>query len=295
MDSKASPLGADTLMKNPFAILRVIKLKSRAEIAAMAHHWLRTRPTLNSDPKRRNLNRTVLGGENPHLEFNKKMKEKGITKFRKNGVLLLEFVLTFSPEYIRDSSTGKYLPDANQRVKKWLTLSKQWIIENYGENCISVIYHGDETTPHLHVAVCPIELKTWKNGKQNWALNARAITGGAKKLSNLQDLYSLALAPTGLIRGLKKSVKTRHSTLKQFYGAIESSKDECEALNLPSPQPTPEGFNTWRKTMNNIITALQEAQQDDYEHLRHLIEELAATNKKLKQQLEQKPSQIHRP
>lgn len=280
-------------MKNPFAILRVIKLKSKASIAAMANHWLRTRPTLNSDPKRRSLNRTLLGGENPYLEFNKKMKEKGITKFRKNGVLLLEFVLTFSPEYIRDPSTGKYLPDANQKVKKWLKLSKQWIIENYGENCISIIYHGDETTPHLHFSICPLELKTRKSGKQEWVLNARAITGGAEKLSRLQGSYASALLPTGLIRGVKNN-NTRHKTLKQFYGAIESSKAECEALNLPSPQPTPKGFNTWRKTMNNVITALQEAQQDDQEHLRRLINELAETNKRLEQQLGQKPSQIRR-
>jgi hypothetical protein len=227
------------------------------------------------------------------LSFKKKIKEKNITKFRKNGVLLLEFVLTFSPEYIRDSSTGKYLPDANQKVKKWLMLSRQWIIENYGDNCISMIYHADETTPHIHVAVCPLDLKTRKNGKQEWALNARAISGGAEKLSRLQDSYAKALVPTGLIRGMKNS-NTRHTTLKQFYGAIESSKADCEAINLPSPQRTPQGFNTWRKTMNNVITALQEAQQDDQEHLRQLISELAATNKKLEQQLDQKPSQIRR-
>jgi hypothetical protein len=90
---------------------------------------------------------------------------------------MLEFVLTFSPDYIRDDQTGVLKPNANQKVRHWLELSKRWMLETFGENCISMIYHSCEKTPHLHCAVSPFELKTRKNGKTEWALNARAITG----------------------------------------------------------------------------------------------------------------------
>jgi hypothetical protein len=271
-------------MSSNKVILRVEKLKTIGEIAAMTNHWLRTRPTPNSDPNRRKRNRIVHGASNPHQEFKELIKRKKITKFRKNGVLMLEFVLTFSPEYIRDSSTGALRPDANQRVKEWLILSRKWMLEKFGDNCISIIYHACERTPHIHCVVCPLELKTRKSGKTEWALNARAITGGADKLSRLQDSYAEALESTGLKRGIKGS-KAKHTTLKQFYGAISESKRECEKLNLPSPSTTPNDLNSWRETMAKIISSLKASEQDDSIRLNRVIDELVKTNHKLESQL----------
>jgi hypothetical protein len=57
-------------------IMRVQKLKSLGEIAGMTHHWLRTRPTPNSDPKKRKLNRVVHGHLNPYQAFKEQIDKK---------------------------------------------------------------------------------------------------------------------------------------------------------------------------------------------------------------------------
>lgn len=276
------------------AIMRVEKQKTEGEIAAMAGHWQRTRPTPNADPARRKFNKCIHGAADPFVAFKKLMQEKGITKFRKNGVLMLEFVLTFSPEYIRDPVSAKYRLDMKDRIAKWAKLSKKWVLDRFGDNCISMMYHADETTPHFHVAVCPLELKTRKSGKQEWTLNARNITGGADKLSKLQDSYADAVSSTGLKRGMRRST-AKHTTIKQFYAAIQESKVECEKLNIRAPDATPKSFNAWRNTMNNVIAALKKAKEDDSEKLHKIIDELVATNERLKQQLENSYNHSQRP
>ncbi|WP_027670737.1 plasmid recombination protein [Rheinheimera baltica] len=99
-------------MSNNYAILRTKKIKSFAALAAMTAHWHRTRPTKNADPKRTKYNRIIHGNKSPYIGVKDLLKKKGITKLRKNGVLAIEYVLAFSPEYLKDSE-GKYLPDCS--------------------------------------------------------------------------------------------------------------------------------------------------------------------------------------
>lgn len=266
-------------MKN-YAILRVEKVKSRAAIAAMSAHWRRTRPTLNANPKRKKSNRVLYGAVDPYKAFRELIAERGITKFRKNGVLLLEFVLAFSPSYLRDKN-GKYLPDASEKLKAWINASLSWIKAEFGDKCISVHLHGDESNYHLHFAIVPLELKTRKNGTQEFALNARGITGGSNKLRKLQSSYADSVKKLGLHRGIKGS-KAKHEDIGAFYSALNFVRDDLHNINAPIPEPHPKKVNVWLERMLQVVSTLKQAQNDERLKLQSIVADLTKTNEKLK-------------
>lgn len=270
-------------MSKNYAILRAEKVKSLAAIAAMSAHWRRTRPTPNANPKRKSNNRVLQGAVDPYKAFQELIAERGISKFRKNGVLLLEFVLAFSPSYLRDEN-GKYMPDARDRLIAWINASLSWINKEFGDKCISVHLHGDESNYHLHFAVVPLELKTRKNGTQAWALNARGITGGSNMLRKLQDSYADSVKKLGLHRGTKGS-KAKHEDIKAFYSALNHAKDDLQSINAPIPEPHPKKVNVWRERMLQVISALKQAQNDERSKLHKMVIDLTKTNEKLKTEL----------
>ncbi|MCG7546259.1 plasmid recombination protein [Pseudoalteromonas sp. MM17-2] len=270
-------------MNRNYAIMRVEKVKSLAAIAAMSAHWRRTRPTPNANPKRKSNNRVLQGAVDPYKAFQELIAERGISKFRKNGVLLLEFVLAFSPRYLRDEN-GKYQPDASKKLKDWINASLSWIKQEFGDKCISIHLHGDESNYHLHFAVVPLELKTRKCGTQEWALNARGITGGSNKLRKLQDSYADSVKQLGLHRGMKGS-KAQHEDIKAFYSALNHAKEDLQSINAPIPKPHPKKVNIWHERMLQVVSALKQAQNDERSKLQRMVAELTRTNQKLRSEL----------
>ena len=223
-----------------------------------------------------------MGGKDPYHAYKEKLNELQITKHRKNGVRALELVLAFSPNFLKDDA-GRYREDARERAKWWEAETVAWLKKTFGERCVSAWRHADESSIHIHAMVVPFEQKVRKNGKIEWGLNARGITGGAEKLSQLQDSYAAATEKY-LIRG-KRNSKIKHTSLKEFYGAIQQSRAECEALEIDAPEPHPEKLNAWRATLTNIIETLKAAKRDDTEKLEFLVAELVKTNESLKQRL----------
>ncbi|QSX35131.1 plasmid recombination protein [Shewanella avicenniae] len=270
-------------MKQDFAIFRIGKLKSKAEISAMSAHWRRTKPTPNVDPTKTKFNRVLMGAADPYKAFCEGVTQRGITKFRKNGVFALEAVLAFSPSFIIDES-GKYLPDAKDKLTQWIKLSKDWLQEEFGERVLSAYLHADERNFHIHCCIHVFELKQRRNGAV-WGLNARAITGGADKLRRLQDSYSSKMNCLGLKRGIRGS-KATHSTVSQFYNAINEAKDVAQSLGLNPPTDSPTAFSPWLKNVEKVITALQKQQQVEKTKLLDLIQELRDTNQRLNYQLQ---------
>ena len=93
-----------------------------------------------------------------------------------------------------------------------MTEAYDWLAEKHGEeNIIMASKHRDETTPHIHIVVVPIDEK----GK----LNARSFIGGTKhRMGDLQDEFygRLKKANIDINRGLKGS-KAKHQTIKQWH------------------------------------------------------------------------------
>ena len=192
-----------------FAILRIEKLKDYGTISAASQHVLRTRPVPNADPRRHQDNQVLIGPKQPG-EVVKSIKHRfeqlGI-KPRKNSVLALQAICTFSPEM------KKHID-----IDQWSKDSVKWLREYFGEeNIISCVLHMDETTPHLHAIITPIT--------RDNRLSAREFVNGKAKLSEMQDSYAKAMEGHGLRRGLRGS-RVSHQHVKVFYGALKKTYEE---------------------------------------------------------------------
>ena len=200
----------------PHAIARIAKLKS-GNVGASEKHTKRERDTPNANPEITNIR--FIGQPDssnlPNLETI--VRERiGQQTIRKNAVLCVEMLLTASPEYFRPldpSKAGYYEP---QRLADFRTAVHGWLDKEYGERIVRAELHLDESTPHVHAYLVPLD----ERGK----LNCRGLFGGRQKLSQFQDSFANAMSPIGLERGIKGS-KARHTTVKQYYAAVTKSPD----------------------------------------------------------------------
>lgn len=198
-------------MADNFAIMRTEKVKSVASLANMEKHCSREKMPKNADPEKATLNKSFINDKLSLPERFAKMT-KGQT-VRKNAVMAVEVMMTASPDAMQSMTS----------LNDWVKENKKWLDREFGKsNVVRMYLHMDETTPHLHAVVIPLDEK----GK----LNCRSFLGGADKLTRLQDTYAKAMQPFNLERGVKGS-KAHHKTVKEFYRAIEGA----ERKSLPEP------------------------------------------------------------
>ena len=88
-------------------------------------------------------------------------------------------------------------------MKQWLEDSKNWVVQEFGDNIVNVIAHFDEKTPHMHVICTPII-----NGK----LSAKEFYT-PEKARHWQASYALA---TGLKKGISSDKKHEDLKSKNF-------------------------------------------------------------------------------
>lgn len=199
-----------------YAIMRTSKVKSVASMANLEKHCSREKMPKNADASKAELNRNYLQDGMTLPERFRQMTEG--QKIRKNAVMGIEVMMTYTPGAL----------DEDKQLVAWQGANVRWLKETFGEdNLVRVWLHRDETTPHLHAFIIPIDEK----GK----LNCRAFLGGADKLSAMQDSYAAAMKPFDLERGQHGS-KAHHTTVKEFYRAIEGAKEQ----SLPKPEITTE-------------------------------------------------------
>ncbi|MGB5634947.1 MAG: MobV family relaxase [Waterburya sp.] len=200
----------------PHAIARIAKLKS-GNVGASGLHTGRARETPNANQKIKNI-RFIGEPDSPDLPSLETIVRDRIGQqtIRKNGVLCVEMLLTASPEYFRPddpSRAGYYEPkklaDFQQSVSSWLN-------DEYGDRIVRAELHLDESTPHIHAYLVPLD----ERGK----LNCRGIFGGRQKLSQFQDSFANAMSPLGLERGIRGS-KAKHTKIQHYYAAINQSPD----------------------------------------------------------------------
>jgi hypothetical protein len=141
----------------------------------------------------------------------------GDQTIRKNAVLAVEFLLTASPEYFRPDDprlAGYY---EQQRLESFQHTACEWLQTRYGNRIVRAELHLDESTPHIHAYMVPLDEK----GK----LNCRALPCGSRyRLSELQDDFALAMKPLGLERGIKGS-RASHTSVRKYYTAVNQSPD----------------------------------------------------------------------
>lgn len=195
-----------------YAVVRFAKLKTAAQMKASANHNFRKEQPLNADPSKQHLNEELIKLDTHDYAdaFKKKMAENNITP-RKDNVKELEIMMTFTKE------------DSGVDLDKWKEKSVGWVQDYFGkENVVSAVYHGDESSPHIHAIVVPIV-----DGK----LYASEYINGKSKCMDMHTSYAKAVEDLGMERGMENT-PVSYETMQQLRAATKKVADE----NLPIPR-----------------------------------------------------------
>lgn len=205
-------------------VLRTKKHKTNGNLAGLNGHLRRTSETLNADSDLTHLNEILRGSPDLQADVRGRLAELGIEP-RINGVLAIEHLISFSPDFVHfHKEDGNYSPRPTADPVSWLVPESQvdvdrldgfkeralaWLDKRFGPgNVVNVHLHLDESTPHIHATVVPID----ERGK----LNCRAFLGGREKMREMQTSIAEEMAPLGLVRGVEGS-KAHHQDVRRFY------------------------------------------------------------------------------
>ena len=221
---------------------RIRKMKDARTISDAYSHNMRLFDVANADPARSDMNRSLVF--TPGCDYNtafdqaiSDLRAEGISvpKVRSDAVRELECVMTFSGD--REDID----------IDEWCRVNMEWLDEEFNPPGHEIRYtdkdgeehtakvqnikfadlHMDETTPHIHAVIVPIN----KEGR----LSARSYLGGldtgSRVLSGMQDRYAAVMNEHfGLERGQKKSTAT-HEELSRYHSYIK------QAVNAQLPAP----------------------------------------------------------
>lgn len=267
---------------NNYELLRAEKIKTRSELKGRLRHAYREQDTPNADPDLLDQN-TSWGATNVKegmARFEAKFETQN--KIRKNAVLGIEYLVTGSPKAINDMGRDKQDQYFDDAIK--------WLKEKHGEENIACysIHRDENTCPHLHVFVVPID----ERGK----LNCRAFLGGTKhRMTDLQDEFHEKVGGrNNLDRGIKGS-KAKHTEVRDWYKLV-NSKEKNIQIDL-NRQVTKKGIIV--NDLENYQELAERVQKDTEKALTREVEagkvtrlhakrrrEAERTSKKLNEKLE---------
>lgn len=202
-------------MSDPFAILRVEKVKNLRHLKGRSDHNSRGdhRGIEHADPDRP---ATLLAGKPDAVEaWNDRMQALNIdpATLRPDAVVGVEWMATASSSFWENATP-------EQRTK-WTDETMAFLTERAGgkDNILNAYLHEDETTPHIQMLSIPaVEKERKKRGRprkgreaisqvaqSSWGLSAKDQIGGTKyRLVEMQDAYAERMEPLGLRRGIPR-------------------------------------------------------------------------------------------
>jgi len=202
-----------------FAIIRMQKFQV-SDVQGIQKHNQR-QGTSKSNPdidySKTEQNYDLLNDQNLKYEseIKEKIAEQVKRKPRANSVVLSEFMVTASPEYMNSLSA--------EEQKTYFEKSLEFIQERYGpKNTLYAVIHHDEATPHMHVGVIPIT--------EDNRLSAKDIFN-KQELRELQEEFPKHLQKHNfeIVRGEKGSEKKHLSS--QEYKEKQDLEKEIQLLD----------------------------------------------------------------
>lgn len=163
------------------------------------------------DETKSHLNFDFLNEQNIKYEqvIKDKIKERVERKPRANSVVLSEFLITGSPDYLKNLS--------EKEQKKYFSCGLDFVREKYGEkNLVYASVHFDEETPHMHVGITPIT--------EDNRLSAKDIFNGKLAMIKLQDDFHSHMTERGfdLERGeSQKDTERKHVNIHKLKKSTE--------------------------------------------------------------------------
>lgn len=238
-----------------YAILRVSKIKTKGSVMAAAKHNNREIDTPNADDEKKNI--VINTSEEVQENFDATVKRLD-KPLRKNGVVALEYFISYSPGAKIDEN--EYFLKAINFVKK----------KHGNENLLQVAIHRDETTPHLHILAMPVvKKKDKRTGKKLTGLSAREFVNGAKNLSEMQtEFWKSCGKNVGLERGEKGS-KAKHTSIKKYYSEI----NKYETIDKFKEQKIQEVREQNQKEINRLQDERKSIELEK-KHLKRLREDV---------------------
>lgn len=180
------------------------------------------------DWSKTNRNVYLVRSENWAKSIDKTLQENGIKPPRKNAVVMLDSIITASPDDMkRMQETGEMLPFFRDAL--------EWYKQNFGV-VVNAVIHLDETTPHMHVQSVPVTA----DGR----LCARDFCGGRAVMGRAQDaIENEVFARYGLDhRDVREPEQARkHLGLAAFKAKAEAEKlrklrESVDELSGPAAQ-----------------------------------------------------------
>lgn len=211
----------------PYAIMRFAKRK-RGSVNSMEAHNERKKEQYKSNPDI-DMEKTV---DNYHLiqpqhkyyaEIMKRV-EASRCRVRKDSVLMVETLITASPEFMTA------LPANEQR--EYFERALSFIKDEVGEdNVFAATVHMDEKNPHMHVCFVPIT--------PDKRLSAKVILGNQKKLSEWQTKYH-------------ENMSERWNELERGASAMETHRKHIPVWQFKKAQRLDKQAEKIKQSLENI-------------------------------------------
>ncbi|ANS86470.1 hypothetical protein VSVS12_02721 [Vibrio scophthalmi] len=202
-------------MEDIKTILRFEKIKSYNDLNLANAHANRYSDTPNANTELTKYNKLLFGTNNMVKKLKSFFNEKGI-KPRKGSVLAMDGMLTLSPNYFENK----------QNTIEFIKAAKEYLEETFGENLLSVHFHIDETSPHIHFYVIPMNQKGRLSAFDCFNKNT---------LPAFQKSYCEFMSKKLKLKlSYKEGSKAKHTTLKEYYKMVNDEvsplKNEIEKL-----------------------------------------------------------------
>ncbi|BDA71518.1 plasmid recombination enzyme [Calothrix sp. PCC 7716] len=205
-------------------------------------HVARAHEIENADLSVKNV--SLIDGANDKDIKEMFMEKIGAQKIRSNAVLAVEMLLTASPQYFRPDNpeqAGFYI---QERVDNFAAACTDWLLNRYYGKVVQAIMHLDESTPHIHAYIVPLDSR----GK----LNARELFHGRYKLSELLDSFARAVEHLGIERGIKGS-KAKHTDIKKYYAAVNSKSYHINLEDVLPDEEEAASISEYRALIKKIL------------------------------------------
>lgn len=199
----------------PYAILRFQKAKSGG-LAGRDRHHERKKEEYKSNPdiekERSSENYHLVEPTGTYKEMCDARIKKAGARTRKDSVMMVDTLLTASPEYFAKMNRNEQ--------RQFFERAVAFMFEKVGkENVISAVVHMDEKNPHMHLCFVPLTA--------DGHLSAKTILGNRADLSKWQDSYYEYMTRyyPDLNRGIPRAITGRkHIPSYLFKQAAELSK-----------------------------------------------------------------------
>ncbi|WP_022754056.1 MobV family relaxase [Butyrivibrio fibrisolvens] len=252
--------------------MNIAKVKRMSALKGIYEHSFRLKMPQNADPKKEDKN-VYIYPPKPYIDMIKdRIKEISSTgekqrKIRKDAVLGYDILMALPKEY--------YYEMTPETQSKWEEGCTKWLHDTFDKagdgksNIIGIAFHNDESGPHAHALVIPIDDKC--------RLNARFYTGSAYTLINKQNSFTNTLNECGLNvkRGTRGST-AEHEDIKRFYARLNDA-----IYGVPIPEKKQE--ESWENYVERLKNGMKT------ERAAHL-KELRDKDKKIKELEERTPS-----